>query len=251
MSIDWLTVSAQLLNFLILVWLLKRFLYRPILDGIDAREQEIVQRMGEAASIKADALGKQVEYERQIDSLEKQSSDTLAQAKATAERVRDSMLNDVRTRIESEQRALHNQRQQQAQQFIHELNNQGGNVLLSMTQKVLKDLSDETLEERLVLHAINIFHQDCAELSLDSDTSDIALVNTQNPLSDKCKTRIEASTQADWPAITLTFTNNPRQSPGALIQLGSKQIDWTIDSYFHDLENTLTQQLLRDVELTV
>ena len=48
MSIDWITVVAQIANFLVLVWLLKRFLYRPILDGIDAREAEITRRMAEA-----------------------------------------------------------------------------------------------------------------------------------------------------------------------------------------------------------
>ena len=37
MLIDWFTVGAQALNFIILVWLLKRFLYKPILDAIDAR----------------------------------------------------------------------------------------------------------------------------------------------------------------------------------------------------------------------
>jgi large-conductance mechanosensitive channel len=37
--IDWFTVVAQVINFLILVWLLKHFLYQPILDAIDAREK--------------------------------------------------------------------------------------------------------------------------------------------------------------------------------------------------------------------
>ena len=41
MLIDGFTVGAQVLNFLILVWLMKRFLYQPILDAIDAREQRI------------------------------------------------------------------------------------------------------------------------------------------------------------------------------------------------------------------
>ncbi len=36
MPIDWFTVGAQALNFLILVWLMKRFLYKPILNAIDA-----------------------------------------------------------------------------------------------------------------------------------------------------------------------------------------------------------------------
>jgi len=49
MSVDWVTVAAQIGNFLVLVWLLKRFLYKPILNGIDAREAEIATQMGEAA----------------------------------------------------------------------------------------------------------------------------------------------------------------------------------------------------------
>jgi hypothetical protein len=41
MLIDWFTVGAQIVNFLILVWLLKHFLYKPILNAIDAREKRI------------------------------------------------------------------------------------------------------------------------------------------------------------------------------------------------------------------
>jgi F-type H+-transporting ATPase subunit c len=48
MLIDWFTVGAQLLNFLILAWLLKRFLYRPILDALDAREQRIAAELADA-----------------------------------------------------------------------------------------------------------------------------------------------------------------------------------------------------------
>jgi len=39
MLFDWFTFAAQLLNFIILVWLLKRFLYRPVLKAIDDREK--------------------------------------------------------------------------------------------------------------------------------------------------------------------------------------------------------------------
>ena len=39
MLIDWFTICAQALNFLILVWLMKRFLYKPILHAIDEREK--------------------------------------------------------------------------------------------------------------------------------------------------------------------------------------------------------------------
>ena len=48
MLIDWFTVGAQALNFLILVWLMKRFLYKPILDAIDAREKRIAAELADA-----------------------------------------------------------------------------------------------------------------------------------------------------------------------------------------------------------
>ncbi len=48
MAIDWITVSAQIVNFLILVWLLKHFLYQPIIRAMDRREQRVSERLNEA-----------------------------------------------------------------------------------------------------------------------------------------------------------------------------------------------------------
>ena len=55
MLINWFTVVAQAINFLILVWLLKRFLYKPILHAIDEREKGIATQLAEAEAKKAEA----------------------------------------------------------------------------------------------------------------------------------------------------------------------------------------------------
>jgi F-type H+-transporting ATPase subunit b len=55
MLIDWFTVGAQALNFLILVWLMKRFLYQPILHAIDAREKRIAAKLADAAAKETEA----------------------------------------------------------------------------------------------------------------------------------------------------------------------------------------------------
>ena len=65
MSIDWITVLAQIGNFLVLVWLLKRFLYKPILNGIDAREAQIATRMGEAEVARKKAAAAEAAFVRQ------------------------------------------------------------------------------------------------------------------------------------------------------------------------------------------
>ena len=63
MLIDWFTVGAQIVNFLILVWLLKHFLYKPILNAIDAREKRIAAELADADTKKADAEKERTDFE--------------------------------------------------------------------------------------------------------------------------------------------------------------------------------------------
>jgi F-type H+-transporting ATPase subunit b len=55
MRFDWLTFGLQIINFAVLVWLLRRFLYRPLLDLIDARKAEVRNQFDEASAAKAEA----------------------------------------------------------------------------------------------------------------------------------------------------------------------------------------------------
>jgi F-type H+-transporting ATPase subunit b len=63
MSIDWFTFTAQVVNFLILIWLLQRFLYGPILRVMAERQKYIADRFASAEAAQADAAAKQQEYE--------------------------------------------------------------------------------------------------------------------------------------------------------------------------------------------
>ena len=63
MSIDWFTVAAQIINFMVLVWLLQKYLYKPVLNAVRKREQKIAGQLSEAAAAETTAVGKDKEYE--------------------------------------------------------------------------------------------------------------------------------------------------------------------------------------------
>ena len=90
MLIDWFTVGAQALNFLILVWLMKRFLYKPILDAIDAREKRIAGELADAAAKKAEARKERDEFQHKNEEFDQQRAALLSKAtdEAKAERLR-------------------------------------------------------------------------------------------------------------------------------------------------------------------
>jgi len=249
MSIDWVTVAAQLVNFLVLVWLLKRFLYRPILDGIDARESEIAEKMGEAARIREDAESTIADYQQQLVSLQQDRTTALEQARLEAQTERETLLGQTRDRIRQDQAAARRQQERQAHDYIGELQQMSATAILDVVNKALSDLSDETLEERLVLHALSSMKQQqvATGAPADDQVAEELILTTCNRLAEPARQRIRASTDAFWPGCSLRFEEDEQQPPGARVQFGSSQLEWTVDTYVKELEAQLSTQLTSDI----
>ena len=98
MLIDWFTVGAQALNFLILVWLMKRFLYKPILHAIDEREKRIAAELADADAKKVEAKRERDEFQHKNDEFDQQRAALLGQATDEANAVRQRLLDEARKR---------------------------------------------------------------------------------------------------------------------------------------------------------
>lgn len=116
MHLDWWTIALQTINFALLVWLLNRFLYRPVLRLIDARKAEIQRQYDEAAAIevKAKAQLSEVEAERAGMKAERETMLKAAAASAEqaagarrslAEREAQALLDDARKTLAVEREA--------------------------------------------------------------------------------------------------------------------------------------------------
>lgn len=245
MSIDWITVAAQIANFLVLIWLLKRFLYRPILDGIDAREKEIAERMGEAESIRVAAEAAKADFEARTGSLRAGRKDLLAATRQAAEEERGTLLADARERLLHEQAGQAEQRAEQALRYREELQRDGARALLSLTRKALKDLADDQLEARIVARASERLVDVADELRRAGGDSLHAVALTHSPLPDATREHLQEQLAALIPGISTTFEIEPSQAPGLILRLGGAQVGWTVDSYIDDLDAVLADAVLQ------
>ena len=96
MLIDWFTVGAQALNFLILVWLMKRFLYKPILHAIDEREQRIAAELADADAKKSEAQKERDEFQHKNAEFDQQRAALLSQATDEVNTERQRLLDAAR-----------------------------------------------------------------------------------------------------------------------------------------------------------
>ena len=108
MHIDWWTLGLQAVNVLILVWLLGRFLFRPVADIIAARQAEVDVRLADAAKAAADAGA---DRRRAADELAKAAAtraDALSAAAADAAMEKSALLAEAQAdgeRLRAEARA--------------------------------------------------------------------------------------------------------------------------------------------------
>ncbi|MBV6271890.1 hypothetical protein KVP09_03035 [Alcaligenaceae bacterium CGII-47] len=243
MTVDWITIAAQVANFLILVWLLKRFLYRPILDGIDAREAEIAQRMDEARRVRDEADAKQLEYAGRLAKLESDQSDALKAIDSQAQATHQKIITEAREQLQIERLTFVREQQAEAKRYAAMLQKSGAEALLALTRKALVDLADQTFEEQIVIQAGKQIDASGRELLEAAAHASEAVVTTRDVLSDAVRAELKHQIGARLPKLTLQFVAVPTQAPGLILRVGGTQVSWTVDSYVDELAAMLEHQV--------
>src|SRR5271165_2187174 len=115
MPIKWFVVVAQIINFLILVWLLKRFLYKPILNAIDAREMGMATQLADAIAKTADAEKERDAFQHKIEALDQEHAALMKKVADEANAERQRLFEEIRKEADAlrarRQEALRNEQQ--------------------------------------------------------------------------------------------------------------------------------------------
>lgn len=150
MNFDWATFLLEVCNFFILLWILQRFLYRPVLGVIQARQQRIDAELQDAAARQAEAKAARQVCEERLAAWEQEQARARTQLEQELAVERDRLLQGVNqevaeTRARHQAKALHERREWQrvTEQRAVELGSR-------FVNKLLERVACPALEERLV-----------------------------------------------------------------------------------------------------
>ncbi len=149
MRIDWFTVGAQLLNFLVLAWLLKRFLYKPILDAIDAREKRIAATLADAAAKKSEAVQERDTFRQKNETFDRERDERLSQARDEVKAERQRLLDEARQATAEWRGKREEALRREHENLRGEITRRTQEEVFAIARKTLTDLADASLEERM------------------------------------------------------------------------------------------------------
>lgn len=240
---DWITVAAQIVNFLVLIWLLKRFLYRPILDGIDAREAEIAARLSSAEDAESGARAAEAAYRAQLAEFESEMAERFEAAGRQTEEERNVMRSETSGLMDMQRADWRSQMSERRAEFAAELHAAGAGAILTLAGKALGDLADAELEERIIARLEARLDEFGDDLHAASGPAHEAIMVTSFPLSEPVRERFTKSFHDRVADVPLIFEIDKTQSPGASLRLGGARLGWTIDTYLDGLETILAERL--------
>lgn len=242
MQIDWFTFAAQILNFLVLVWLLKRFLYGPILEAIAARERSINDRLQTAADREQAAEAARASYVRQQDDLTHLRESLLAEAATDADRWRKERLEELRQEVTAARRMWHQSVSRERSQFLGELRQRSAKQVQQIVRHVLQELADDDLES-LVIHQFlkRLDEETNGRLKRPGDGP--ILVRTGFPLRPDDESALSAEMTRRTGAETIRFESDPDLICGVEVVSGDHKIHWNVDNYLQALERSITSTL--------
>lgn len=241
MSIDWITVIAQLVNFLLLVWLLKKFLYQPILQGIAEREAEIANRLETAAQAKEAADAVKAEYqELTAQSLANQEA-KVAEALAATQAERDRLISQARQMMLNEQANWQEHLEEEKLTFISELEKTSTQTLFSLTRKALNDLANIQLEKAIAQNLLTKLEPLADEIRHSVAGNKQVQITSQTPLPVETQNQLTKDITQILQDAEVSFNSNPQASLGIEMQVGGVQLAWTLDSYLEDLSKLLAE----------
>jgi len=250
MLIDWFTVGAQVLNFVVLVWLMKRFLYQPVLNAIAMREKRIADQIAAAADKEAQAATERKTFEDRNKAFDQQRADLLSKATADANAEGLHLAEEARKATT----ALAAQHQQslvtQAAHLQQLIAGRAAHEVFAVARKTLTDLANADLEERMV----EVFTQHLSDLPAPAkeqlgtalqQSAEPALVRSHFELPADQQAAIQKAINVTFSAdVPLRFETAADTVCGIELSAGGQKLSWTIAEYLRDFEHHVAALLV-------
>ncbi len=237
MLIDWFTVGAQAVNFIILIWLLQHFLYRPMLAAIDAREHKIAAALAAAAAGQAAVQTSREELSGKLKAFDDDQAARLAQGALQVNAQRERLLDAARgeaAELVAKQRSTLGADSAALTDHMTELVTA---EVFAIAGKALGDLASTGLEERLGA----VFTRELQQMAAQSkaafgaallSSAMHARVRSRVALPDGEKAALRNAVNETFAAdVHLEFEIVPSGECGIELMAGGQRLAWGIHEY--------------------
>jgi F-type H+-transporting ATPase subunit b len=249
--IDWFTVIAQLVNFIVLVVILKFLLFDRVVKAMAEREQRIQGRLDEAGQKRQEARESAREYEEKTQALERERRDRLQEARDAAEQRRKELTREAREEADRLRERWQQRVRDEQASFLRDLRRQAGEQVVATTRAALRDLANEDLEGAAVeafLRALGEDDETRKALRKASDGGAVTVFTAFDPGEDRKDHILDALGNLLGDGTEVTFDTDDDLVCGLEVRAGGHALGWHVAGYLDRLGEEFRASLNKQQE---
>lgn len=234
MLIDWRTVAAEIINFLLLVWLLNRFLFKPTLAVVKERDEKVRAELEGAARQKEEAKLEREVLSLEKDTFEKERNTLLKNAIADAQQEKEKLLRMAHEEYTSLRETLHAHIEEEKKRLFSELKGSIEDEAFHLAQTTLQSLTSTSLEEQMIAlfaqKARQIDPETKQKLFFDISHSSYAVtVKTAFEMPSNARTLLESAFQEIFGhRLVCSFEQDPSLIGGIELITAGYTVRWSL-----------------------
>jgi F-type H+-transporting ATPase subunit b len=245
--IDPFTVFVQVLNFIILVLVLKRFLFRPVIRAMNQREERIARELETARKDREEADEDLRKMQERKAKLKEEEVRLLQDVTRRAENLEKELVAEAKSAAREKERAFTEAFERTKIRRSEELQREMAGHLYSMAETALQDLAGHSLHASMVDRFLDILENDPGSwetrfhnLLSEHDT---LIVSTPLDPDAETRTRLHAILKKRFGFKgNLDFRKDPELMAGLAMSGNGHRLDWTIHRYLEDLKTGLLEK---------
>lgn len=250
MLIDWFTFFAQIVNFLILVLLLRRFLYGPIMNAMAERERKIADRLTQAEEQRTAAAAEIEAYRRKNAHFDQEREELMRDAQTEVANRQQAWLQEARTEVNDMRTHWQKTLAEEKESFLQMVRRQTGQQTYQVIRRALTDLADADLEARIVqvflARLAALPHADIRAIreTLQADRAALTLNSGFELDATQRQTLRNAILSQFGAGQAIQVRTNPDLICGLELAAPGHKVAWSLASYLDELEEALMAALV-------
>lgn len=241
MSIDWFTFVAQIINFLILVGLLRWLLYRPIVDAMAQRQEELSRRWNDAEQKQTEASEMIAQYESKHAEFDRQREEMMHDVRRETLEHRERLMREARDDVELKRTEWLGSLEREQAESADEIRERLAELAIHSTRHTLQQLANAELDEQVAARFVDELstmdetrREELRALLQDQDSE--VHIRSAFELSDETRDRIRDVVRSLLEFHgEIQFERSPELICGVQLDTGGYSVEWNVDDFVRQI----------------
>lgn len=249
LNINWSTLILQIVNFMVMAFILTRFFFKPVVRILDERSKKVTSALDEAEQREREAAEMRADYEQKIAQAQDQVLSMTQQAQEELARAKQELIEQTRREIQTMQEHAASDLQESRQQAIQKHQQELGRLVTSLSARLMSEAGGSAFQQGAMERFIEQLsalpadqYRDVAEVG-EGEVVQVHLVSADNPDTEslsRIQTYVE---QMLGKPVEIKTRLDPSLVAGAAVRFGDVMIDGSLSGQLHRLNERYLSEL--------